>query len=503
MVSKGFMAESNNIFLGILGLAKLITGNFAVQESYKEHYFQTGNAEAWTRQGPNGVLAVEVSDLALHVICSDGNATNKEAHVFRTALSSLTTDPFYFWNSGYEDFVIAKRMNQIYGELGLAMPYRKPECLFVAEAFDIAQGTNFATGVRDCLMAIARGAAEANGAPSKKKREVLRLVEVALQPNMTLKRIGEERIPVEPKLATAICEVQPHKETQTETTNEAEVRQSVDILIAELNSLIGLKEVKEDVRKLTDLIRFEQLRREHGMAATGVSLHMVFFGNPGTGKTTVARLLSRIYQALGVVSKGHLVETDRSGLVAGYVGQTALKVREMAEKSRGGILFIDEAYALRRSSDPQDYGNEAIETLLKFMEDNRQDLVVIVAGYPVEMKCFLDANPGLKSRFNKMLNFSDYLPQELMEIFIRFCTQEEFELSASAQTRLLEFFNSAYQNRDLRFGNARLARNIFETTLTNAASRVMREGKTDRFSLKHLEEDDVVAAIQSGQLTSP
>jgi len=227
-------------------------------------------------------------------------------------------------------------------------------------------------------------------------------------------------------------------------------------LIAELKSLIGLKDVKEDVAELTNYIRVQQLRRAKGLKSPEISLHMVFHGNPGAGKTTVARLLSKIYKALGVVSKGHLVETDRSDLVAGYVGQTALKVRAVAEKALGGILFIDEAYALKRSDDPQDFGNEAIETLLKFMEDNRQDLVVIAAGYPVEMNRFLDANPGLQSRFNKSLSFPDYAPAELMEIFLRLCKESDYKLSEPAQTKLSAYFHVAYQNRDSRFGNARL-----------------------------------------------
>ena len=165
---------------------------------------------------------------------------------------------------------------------------------------------------------------------------------------------------------------------------------------------------------------------------------------------------SKIYKALGVVSKGHLVETNRSDLVAGYVGQTALKVKAVAEKSLGGILFIDEAYALKRRDDSQDYGNEAIETLLKFMEDNRQDLVVIVAGYPFEMNRFLEATPGLQSRFNKSLNFPDYLPEELMQIFLHLCGESDYKLSEAAQHRLSNYFQAAYQKRDSNFGNARL-----------------------------------------------
>ena len=221
---------------------------------------------------------------------------------------------------------------------------------------------------------------------------------------------------------------------------------------------------------------------------------MVFHGNPGTGKTTVARLLSKIYKELGVVSKGHLVETDRSDLVAGYVGQTALKVRAVAEKALGGILFIDEAYALKRGNDSQDFGNEAIETLLKFMEDNRKDLVVIVAGYPVEMRGFLDANPGLQSRFNKALSFPDYAPNELMDIFLRLCRESDYKLSGAAQNRLSDYFRVAFQNRDAKFGNARLVRNIFERAITNVANRVVQDPEADNAALELIEDSDITSA---------
>jgi SpoVK/Ycf46/Vps4 family AAA+-type ATPase len=215
---------------------------------------------------------------------------------------------------------------------------------------------------------------------------------------------------------------------------------------------------------------------------------MVFYGNPGTGKTTVARLLSKIYKELGVVTTGHLVETDRSDLVAGYVGQTALKVKAVAEKALGGILFIDEAYSLKRGNDSQDFGNEAIETLLKFMEDNRRDLVMIVAGYPIEMKRFLDANPGLQSRFNKSLSFPDYTPEELMQIFLRLCEESDYKLSVAAHTKLATYFQTAYENRDAKFGNARLVRNIFERAITNVANRVVQNPQA---ALELIEDSDI------------
>jgi stage V sporulation protein K len=269
---------------------------------------------------------------------------------------------------------------------------------------------------------------------------------------------------------------------------------SIGALLDELNGLIGLVQIKRDVADLANYIRVQQLRRSRGLRTPDISLHMVFHGNPGTGKTTVARLLSKIYKELGVVGKGHLVETDRSDLVAGYVGQTALKVRAVAEKALGGILFIDEAYALKRSDDAQDFGNEAIETLLKFMEDNRQNLVVIVAGYPVEMRRFLDANPGLQSRFNKALNFPDYAPGELMEIFLLLCKESDYKLTDAAQMRLSNYFDSTFRNRDSKFGNARLVRNIFERAITNVANRVVQDPQADNSALESIEDSDIASA---------
>ncbi len=268
----------------------------------------------------------------------------------------------------------------------------------------------------------------------------------------------------------------------------------LEALLGQLNNLTGLRQVKQDVAALANFIKVQQLRRALGLNTPEISLHMVFYGNPGTGKTTVARLLSKIYKSLGVIRKEDPVETDRSGLVEGHIGGTALKVKAVAEKALGGILFIDEAYALKRSDDARDFGNEAIETLLKFMEDNRHDLVVIVAGYPVEMKRFLNANPGLESRFNKSLSFPDYEPDELMEIFLRRCNESDYRLSEPAYASLSKYFHSAYQNRDSKFGNARLVRNVFDKAITNAACRIAKSHKADISALASIEESDIIAA---------
>jgi hypothetical protein len=247
---------------------------------------------------------------------------------------------------------------------------------------------------------------------------------------------------------------------------------SLPDLMAQLTSLVGLAAVKQDVTTMSNQIRIRQIRVARGLPVPPMSNHLVFSGNPGTGKTTVARILASIYRALGALEKGHLVETDRSGLVAGYVGQTAPRVKTVVKRARGGVLFIDEAYALTAERSEGDFGGEAVDTLLKLMEDHRDDLIVIVAGYDEKMAAFLSSNPGLKSRFNKFIRFPDYTPDELVEIFRRMASSNRYELSEGAWDQVTRILRAAYELRDENFGNARLVRNLFEQTLALQANRL-------------------------------
>ena len=244
-----------------------------------------------------------------------------------------------------------------------------------------------------------------------------------------------------------------------------------DELMEQLESLVGLETVKKEVKNLINLVKVRKLRQENDLPVPPMSFHMVFLGNPGTGKTTVARLISGLYAAIGVLSKGQLIEVDRSGLVAGYVGQTALKTQEVIQSALGGVLFIDEAYSLS-SGGENDFGREAIETLLKAMEDHRDDLVVIVAGYTGPMEKFIHSNPGLESRFNRYFFFPDYDGNQLTEIFRMQCKKNSYTLTPEADEAALKMFTRLYEERDENFGNGRDVRNCFEDMVVRQSNRV-------------------------------
>ncbi|MBQ0017624.1 MAG: AAA family ATPase [Clostridiales bacterium] len=278
--------------------------------------------------------------------------------------------------------------------------------------------------------------------------------------------------------AASAAQVEVSVESSKDAAAQAQAEEEIgtlEELLEELNSLVGLEKVKKDVNSLINLAQVMKLRQERGLKQVDITLHLVFSGNPGTGKTTVARLISKLYYRIGVLSKGQLVEVDRSGLVMGYVGQTAIKTAEVLQSAVGGVLFIDEAYALTARRGDNDFGQEAVDTILKGMEDNRDDLAVIVAGYPDLMTEFINSNPGLKSRFNKYIFFDDYTPEELFAIFESQCKKNGYEADDEAKEFVKEFFKNRYDNRDDNYANARDVRNFFEKAVVEQANRLSKE----------------------------
>lgn len=257
-----------------------------------------------------------------------------------------------------------------------------------------------------------------------------------------------------------------------------------------LDELIGIESVKREVRKLSDFIRIQQLRQKEGLKLSAINYHCVFTGNPGTGKTTVARILADTFKELGILKKGHLVETDRSGLVAEYVGQTAVKTNKLIDKALDGVLFIDEAYTLVSSSG-EDFGREAIATLLKRMEDDRDRLIVILAGYEEDMERFINSNPGLRSRFNRYIKFEDYSAEELWQIFTLQLQKQEYVIDDDAAAKVRDIFADIEQDRNLTLGNARFVRNMFEKILENQATRLAADEQPDKVSLQRITLADI------------
>ena len=268
--------------------------------------------------------------------------------------------------------------------------------------------------------------------------------------------------------------------------------EKIEDLKAELDTYIGLGEIKREVNNLINMATVFQRRAAAGLPNTDFSLHMVFTGNPGTGKTMIARLMARIYHSLGILSKGQLVEVDRSGLVAGYVGQTAIKTQKVIERALGGVLFIDEAYALNGKGD-NDFGQEAIDTLLKAMEDHRDDLIVIVAGYDELMEKFIRSNPGLESRFNRYLHFEDYSLEEMLAIFKMQCKKGSYTLAEDAEQDVRDFIYDE-NSGGITFGNARGVRNLFEQILTEQANRLAAMEEFTREDLMTITRADVLHA---------
>lgn len=312
---------------------------------------------------------------------------------------------------------------------------------------------------------------------------VLLLIERARRGGRPLKEYLNEAAPPQQEAKTEPKKPEPAPAAPKETLEE---------LLAKLDKLVGLSSVKSEIHTLVNVARVREMRKREGLKVPPGSYHMVFVGPPGTGKTTVARLLAQIFHALGLLSKGHLVEVDRAELVAGYVGQTAIKTDACVVQALGGVLFIDEAYSLASGSE-QDFGREAIETMLKLMEDHRHDLVVIVAGYRDRMEEFIESNPGLRSRFTRFIDFPDYTPDELTTIFIRQAESEGYLLAEGVVDSVRKELTEAYEARTSNFGNGRLVRNLFEKSLTAQANR-LAHATPNREDLCTIIEADLTAA---------
>lgn len=345
-----------------------------------------------------------------------------------------------------------------------------------------------------CVMRIGNLLAKSDGMPSSLELDKLKKIQAEIISHL----MSESRAkPVEAESSSAI-QIKP---AETNIPAPAKPPPAVDkpdepqpdltTLLTELDGLVGLDSVKQEIQSLVNYLKVQRLRAEAGLPETKISLHMVFCGNPGTGKTTVARILGRLYGAIGVLKKGHLVETDRAGLVAQYAGQTAIKTNALVDSALDGILFIDEAYSLITDEANDPYGHEAIQILLKRMEDNRDRLVVVLAGYPGPMTKLLHSNPGLSSRFSRRIDFPDYSPRELGEIFGRMCDANHYVVREMVQAKLMAGFDWLYRNRDERFGNGRLVRNVFERAIRRLSNRIVVVPKLSRELLTKFEFDDI------------
>lgn len=279
-------------------------------------------------------------------------------------------------------------------------------------------------------------------------------------------------------------------DSQDKLHSEEDDMRSLDELLNDLNRLVGLDNVKSKVKDLIAFQNVQMLRKEQGLHFHKGTMHLAFTGNPGTGKTTVARIVGRIYKQIGLLSKGHFIEVSRTDLIAGYQGQTALKVKKVIGEAKGGVLFIDEAYSITENDHSDSYGRECLTELTKALEDYRDDLVVIVAGYTEPMKHFFESNPGLKSRFNTFIEFPDYTAKELRKIFDNICAENDYSITTEASKCLYNFLNNQTAKKNDDFANGRLVRNIYDDVTMNHARRVVKISNPTREELSLITEED-------------
>jgi Holliday junction resolvasome RuvABC ATP-dependent DNA helicase subunit len=421
-----------------------------------------------------GDAVIEASNLVAAIIAADGRLTDSELDAYLDSIGPLLDPPLFVTAARVRDSdLFSHRDDWLAG----------PSVLFdLLVRSDAKLHTRRSHRYYELAMRLAHVTAASDLVPSLNELQAIdtfrgRLLQAMDAIGVT--RPGQPEPTVTTTTTTTTTTATPTTATPTTTatagppaakadSNLAPARSVVD-LMAELDELVGLANVKAEVRRLTSMLQVQQIRADRGLPVIETSHHLVFTGNPGTGKTTVARLLSQIYRAIGVVTTGQLVETDRSKLVAGFVGQTALKTQETLQTALGGMLLIDEAYALARGGD-NDFGREAIDTLVKFMEDHRDDLAIVAAGYTEEMADFIETNPGLRSRFTRTISFPDYSGDELVSIFLKLGDKNSYSCTDDALARVRHFISTEPRTRG--FGNARFVRNLFETAIAHQAMRI-------------------------------
>ncbi len=330
---------------------------------------------------------------------------------------------------------------------------------FLANSDKRANRRDFDT-VSSCFFTFAQLIIKASGDDSSLEQRSLEHIRLLIYRETNRKSTSEKRL--------------RDKSPTTVRTSMGDSAETLEQVMEEIDALIGMDSIKKQIRTFVNLVKMHSERKRRGLPNAPFSKHAVFYGPPGTGKTTIARFLGRVYRCMGLLKKGHLIETDRAGLVAGYVGQTAIQTDELIQQALDGVLFIDEAYTLSQRHGEKDFGQEAIEVLLKRMEDYRDQLVVIVAGYPDEMKQFIESNPGLKSRFSRYFSFDHYTPGDLLKIFLLFSNAGSFRLTPAARKKLRETLQNSYDHRDRSFGNGRHVRNLFEQIIERQANRISR-----------------------------